>query len=271
MTKTCVMDFPECYKILNVAQGVNWAAIKKSYHSLAKQYHPDRNGGDPGCEARFKEINLAFQRLQSAHRNSRLESVDNRFENKVDSQPDSPAPQFGSSFLDRVEMNPIMRQALARLREIAVECERRFFLLNVYHEVTLDTKTALKGGTVKVKKGRRTFNVTIPPGSWNRMTLRLPGEGENSPLRDRRGDFVLTLRVLPTAEPVTGERELYYELKIPPEKIASGKVMTLDTTEGPIKFILPRNTADGMMFTLRARPDADPAFPTRHVVKVHLV
>ena len=48
------------YKILGVAKGATDAEIKKAYRTLAHKYHPDKKGGD---EARFKEINEAYQIL----------------------------------------------------------------------------------------------------------------------------------------------------------------------------------------------------------------
>ncbi len=48
------------YKILGVAQNASDDEIKKKYRELAHKHHPDRPGGD---EARFKEINEAYQTL----------------------------------------------------------------------------------------------------------------------------------------------------------------------------------------------------------------
>jgi hypothetical protein len=43
-----------------------------------------------------------------------------------------------------------------------------------------------------------------------------------------------------------------YEMKIPKPT----GVMTLNSSEGPIKFMLPRYTRDGQSFTLRSRADS---------------
>ena len=37
--------------------------IKKAYRKLAKQYHPDLNPGDKNAEAKFKEVNEAYEVL----------------------------------------------------------------------------------------------------------------------------------------------------------------------------------------------------------------
>ena len=49
-----------------------------------------------------------------------------------------------------------------------------------------------------------------------------------------------------------------------------GKMQTLKTSQGVIKFGLPRNTADGQTFVLRAKLSAKEARRTNHIVKIKL-
>jgi len=51
------------YKTLGVDKKVSQEDLKKAYRSLARQYHPDRNGGDAQAEERFKEIQEAYSVL----------------------------------------------------------------------------------------------------------------------------------------------------------------------------------------------------------------
>ena len=48
--------------------GLQWPVtldtVKQRYHSLAKQHHPDANGGDRAAEERLKTINLAYAALR---------------------------------------------------------------------------------------------------------------------------------------------------------------------------------------------------------------
>lgn len=50
------------YKILGVSKNASEEEIKKAYHRLAHQYHPDKAGGD---EKKFKEISEAYQILSN--------------------------------------------------------------------------------------------------------------------------------------------------------------------------------------------------------------
>ena len=52
------------YDVLGVQKNASDAEIKKAFRNLAKENHPDSNRGDKGAEARFKEINEAYENLK---------------------------------------------------------------------------------------------------------------------------------------------------------------------------------------------------------------
>jgi curved DNA-binding protein len=51
------------YQTLGVEPSASPDELKKAYRKLAMQYHPDRNQGDAESEAKFKEINEAYEIL----------------------------------------------------------------------------------------------------------------------------------------------------------------------------------------------------------------
>jgi molecular chaperone DnaJ len=53
------------YEILGVSRGASSEDIKKAYRQMAHKYHPDKAGGD---EARFKEVNEAYQVLSDVRK-----------------------------------------------------------------------------------------------------------------------------------------------------------------------------------------------------------
>jgi molecular chaperone DnaJ len=52
------------YAILEVARDASADDLKKAFRKLAMQFHPDRNPGDKQAEARFKELNEAYDVLK---------------------------------------------------------------------------------------------------------------------------------------------------------------------------------------------------------------
>jgi molecular chaperone DnaJ len=56
------------YEVLGVARDAGEEDLKKAYRKLAMQYHPDRNQGDKAAEAKFKELNEAYDVLKDAEK-----------------------------------------------------------------------------------------------------------------------------------------------------------------------------------------------------------
>src|SRR5712671_5296786 len=57
------MEFKDYYSTLGVAKTSTEKEIKQAYRKLARKHHPDVNPGDKSAEARFKEINEAYEVL----------------------------------------------------------------------------------------------------------------------------------------------------------------------------------------------------------------
>lgn len=63
------------YKALGVDKSSSDAEIKKAYRRLAKEYHPDRTGGDKSKEGRFKDISAAYEILSDSKRRAEFDNA----------------------------------------------------------------------------------------------------------------------------------------------------------------------------------------------------
>ena len=61
------------YEVLGVDKSATDDVIKKAYRKLAKQYHPDLNPGDKNAEAKFKEVNEAYEVLSDKDKKARYD------------------------------------------------------------------------------------------------------------------------------------------------------------------------------------------------------
>lgn len=66
-------DKRDYYEVLGLSKGASEADIKKAYRSMAKKYHPDMNPGDKEAEAKFKEVNEAYDVLSDADKKAKYD------------------------------------------------------------------------------------------------------------------------------------------------------------------------------------------------------
>jgi DnaJ-class molecular chaperone len=69
------MEYKDYYKVLGVTRGASAEDIKKAYRKLARKYHPDVNPGDKSAEARFKEINEAYEVLSDSEKRNMYDTL----------------------------------------------------------------------------------------------------------------------------------------------------------------------------------------------------
>ena len=66
-------DPRDYYEVLGVSKTATDDELKKAYRKLAKQYHPDLHPGDKEAEAKFKEINEAYEILSDADKRAKYD------------------------------------------------------------------------------------------------------------------------------------------------------------------------------------------------------
>lgn len=64
------------YKVLGVEKNASEEEVKKAYHKLAHQYHPDKAGGN---EQKFKEVNEAYQVISNKEKRAQYDRFGQTF------------------------------------------------------------------------------------------------------------------------------------------------------------------------------------------------
>src|SRR5271156_1283609 len=77
------MEFRDYYKVLGVERKATEAEIKSAYRKLARKFHPDVNPNNKEAEAKFKEINEAYQVISDPEKRKKYDELGADWEHGV--------------------------------------------------------------------------------------------------------------------------------------------------------------------------------------------
>ncbi len=69
------MEFKDYYQTLGLSKTASDKEIKSTYRKLARKHHPDVNPGDKAAEAKFKEINEAYEVLGDPEKRKKYDEL----------------------------------------------------------------------------------------------------------------------------------------------------------------------------------------------------
>jgi len=281
------MKLYECFATLNVGPDAKWVEVRKSYHFLAKKYHPDLHPGNPSMTPKFQKISQAFKTLEirykSGFRNSSawntIKGQRNRFaKNQYEANPGDPqmATPLGNAPtpLQTAGKNQPTENAERSRKSFSdtLFCwEKKIFSLDIRKNIFLKKRLPSHSNLVRVKKGEESFQVRIPPGPWTRMFIRVPEKGHTSMFSKKRGDLLLTIHVPNSETPDPAPAVYYYKVRIPEQAIGTDKVWTLKSATGPIKFTLPKSARNGQKLILKANRNSTGPKCASHIMTLSLV
>lgn len=262
------MAMHDCFRILKVREGSSWKVIKKSYHALATEFHPDRNPDDPFCENRFKKISQAFEYLEQHYTENHTVMVNavepsgggSAGHPQTDPLPGVPATDW------KKFVGYWSQQVLQFLRD----SERVLLMLDVKRTVNINHEIAAHGGSIRIKTPRESFYVTVPNGSSNDFSVRIPGKGDAGILNRVRGDLLLRIRVQTNPHAVQ-RADYYYRVTVPMNRSDMDRVRILQTHQGPLQYTLPKKPFNGQTLVFKVPSSNQIPPPANHIIVINLV
>ena len=277
------------YEVLGVPRGASADDLKKAYRVLARKLHPDVNKATDAT-AKFAEVQHAYDVLSDDKKRklydqfgeaglngaagpdpngpytytSRGPRGKNVHVGGIDFDSDDIGSMFETFFGARgapVDENPFTS---ARPRGGKRAKARRAAPEDAHHTITVDFDTAARGGSHQLRlrraAGTKTIELTIPPGAYDGMQMRLRGEGNVED--DVAGDLVLTVRVEPHKYFRRGDGsgpeslkslDLYLDLPLTFAEAALGGSVPVPTLAGTAELTIPPGTASGKKLRVKGQ------------------
>jgi DnaJ-class molecular chaperone len=263
----------DLYKTLGVEEDADAETIKKTYRKLAKEFHPDANGGDKKKTERFKDIGEAYGILGDEKKRQEYDRL-RHAPVGADGMPQGFDPEafaqafgggggfrggnvhvsgdfgdlgdvFSSLFGGGMGANPFggarVRTRVARGNDLVGRLEISF-------------SEAALGGRRTVRSGSGgQLEVQVPPGVDTGGRLRLPGHGGPAPKGGQPGDLHLEIVVTPDPHLRREGDDIEIDLPLTVSEAILGTKVNVPTVDGSVLLTIPPGTSSGAKLRLRGK------------------
>jgi curved DNA-binding protein len=249
------------YKVLGIQPDASHDEVRKAYRRLAKEHHPDRQGGSKAAEERFKEIAEAYAVLGDS---SKRQQYDTRGPGGF-----SPGVDF-SEFRRRARAggaNPIDLGALfgdlfsggGGGRDPFGPRARRG--PDVEATLSIEFRDAAEGVTLPLQiqspTGRPSrpgsITVCIPPGVSDGGRLRIAGKGGPGSGGGPPGDLYVRIKVRPHPFFRQEGETLVCQVPLTVAEATLGGQVTFPTLDGDTTMTIPVGTRSGQRFRIKGK------------------
>ncbi len=267
------MSQRDYYDVLGVSRSATPDEIKRAYRRLAKQHHPDRNKGDAGAEARFKELQAAYSVLSSPEKRARYDQFGHAGVESGAAGGQNVRWTTGGDPIDIGNLSDLFDfgfsggqpgrggssgfdqffHGRSRSRKPRQKPKRGG---DVEHTVSLTFEQGARGVSLDLplpaSEGvpAQRITVRVPPGVKDGQRIRVRGKGQPGPAGAPAGDLYIVCSIKPHPHFERRGSDIYLDVPITLDEAALGARVDLPTLDGVRTVTIPPGTASGAKLRL---------------------
>ena len=270
------------YSVLGVNKTASEADIKKAFRKLAKKYHPDQNSDDPKAQARFAEVNQAYEIIGDKDKRQKFDQgeIDGAgkqryhsqgfegftgfqdfgdargFRGKASSESggfddilNDIFGGFGGARRGRADTAQAGTRSSHHARATAAKKGKNAELIT---RVSLEDLALSNKAQVTLPSGK-TVNITIPAGTQEGETIRLRGQGYPGENGGAAGDALVEVRFQAHRLFEVREHDLILDLPVALYEAVLGAKVRTPTLTGAVNLSIPANSSSGKTMRLKGK------------------
>ena len=277
------MEYKDYYKILGVDKSATPKDIKKAYRKLAAKYHPDKTKGDKVAEEKFKEVNEANEVLSDPEKREKYDTLGANWQayeqaggdwrQYAQQQPGGqntyyyegdPSEFFGddgSGFSSFFEQFFGGRGAGGFGGGRQQRGSRGFAGGDIEAELPITLLEAYQGSKRTFELNGQKLRITIKPGAYDGLKLKIKGKGQPGANGGARGDLYISIQIQPDPRFERKGNDLWLTKTIDLYTAILGGKIEIPTLTGSVKMTVPKGTDNGK--TLRLKGKGMPIYGTK--------
>jgi len=283
------MEYRDYYKLLGVSRSASKDDISKAFKKLARKYHPDLNPNNKEAEAKFKEINEAYEVLKDAKKRKLYDQFGSNWEHGQNFQPPPGYENMnfggggfsagGAGFSDFFETifgggsaGGDFRGGFSQggfhqtgfggggfqqrpRRGADSEASYELTLEEAYRggkkSITLQEQTAGPEGIPRMTT--KTLEVAVPSGIKDGQKIRLAGQGNPGLSGGPKGDLYLKIRLMRHHMFKVADADIILDLPLAPWEAALGTTLRIPTLDGAVEMKIPPGIGSGKKLRIKGR------------------
>ncbi len=279
------MEYKDYYQTLGVNKNAGEKEIKSAYRKLARKYHPDVNPNNKNAEARFKEINEAYEVLGDSQKRTKYDQLGSNWHrwqqtggnagnfdwgqwmgsmggagggprvNVRYGTPDDFGDLFGGSGGGFSDFFTSIFSGAGRAGGRSTQNPQGALNQNgrdIEHDLEISLAEAYKGTTRIVNKDGRRLQVKIPAGAKTGTRVRMRGEGNKS-FGGKAGDLYLKVTVAPDPRFERDGSSLHVEVPVNLYTAVLGGEIRVPALSGDVRLKIPAGAQNGQKMRLRGK------------------
>lgn len=281
------MEYKDYYKLLGASRSASQDEISKAFKKLARKYHPDLNPNNKDAEAKFKEINEAYEVLKDPKKRKLYDQFGSNWEHGQNFQPPPGYENMsfgggggfpggaggfsdffetifggggagsGGSFRSGFQQGGFGGSGFQQRPRRGADSEATY-------ELTLDE--AYRGGSKSVtlqeqvsgpdgipRMTTKTLDIKVPAGIKDGQKIRLAGQGNPGMSGGAKGDLYLKIKLMPHTLFKVTDADIILDLPLAPWEAALGVSLRIPTLDGAVEMKIPPGMGSGKKLRIKGK------------------